>query len=97
MSLRIVALDDYQGLVEQMGLGERLAGELEGAGTATAPATGLLGVHALRSAITVTAAAFTVASLARPTSAVRCSKPGMEVTGGDPAPADKRRFGPRAG
>ena len=32
MSLRIVALDDYQGLVEQMGLGERLAGELEGAG-----------------------------------------------------------------
>jgi phosphoglycerate dehydrogenase-like enzyme len=32
MGLRIVALDDYQGLVEQMGLGERLAGELEGAG-----------------------------------------------------------------
>jgi phosphoglycerate dehydrogenase-like enzyme len=31
MSLRIVALDDYQGLVEEMGLGERLAGELEGA------------------------------------------------------------------
>jgi hypothetical protein len=26
-----VALDDYQGLVEEMGLGERLAGELQGA------------------------------------------------------------------
>lgn len=32
MSLRIVALDDYQGLVEQMGLAGRLAGELQGAG-----------------------------------------------------------------
>src|SRR5580693_2487250 len=32
MGLRIVVLDDYQGLVEQLGLGERLAGELEGAG-----------------------------------------------------------------
>jgi phosphoglycerate dehydrogenase-like enzyme len=32
MSLRIVALDDYQGLVEQLGLAERLAGELQGAG-----------------------------------------------------------------
>ena len=32
MSLRIVVLDDYQGLAEQLGLAERLAGELEGAG-----------------------------------------------------------------
>ncbi|HEY2288724.1 MAG TPA: D-2-hydroxyacid dehydrogenase family protein [Streptosporangiaceae bacterium] len=32
MTLRIVALDDYQGLVERLGLAERLAGELQGAG-----------------------------------------------------------------
>jgi phosphoglycerate dehydrogenase-like enzyme len=32
MTLRIVALDDYQGLVERLGLPARLAGELQGAG-----------------------------------------------------------------
>jgi phosphoglycerate dehydrogenase-like enzyme len=32
MGLRIVALDDYQGLVERMGLAERIAAELEAAG-----------------------------------------------------------------
>jgi phosphoglycerate dehydrogenase-like enzyme len=32
MGLRIVALDDYQGLVERLGVAERLAGELQGAG-----------------------------------------------------------------
>jgi phosphoglycerate dehydrogenase-like enzyme len=32
MTLRIVALDDYQGLVERLGLAARLAGELQGAG-----------------------------------------------------------------
>src|SRR5580700_2134716 len=32
MALRIVALDDYQGLAEQMGLAERIAGRLRAAG-----------------------------------------------------------------
>jgi len=34
--MRIVALDDYQGLVEQLGLAQRLDGELEGAGLSPA-------------------------------------------------------------